>query len=236
MDYWIPSNLISSIVWSPVTWSLVTAALCTASWLIGEVMGAARSRRIFAAAQPGLADDTPVGALVVEGWRLAATPSLDAEEHIIESDHKRCRREMFAQMPPLAELRANADAIRRTQSVLEQSVWDDPGLREGRGSADPIAERVLGHYRKSICELRGVNGGANGVSEGTVDLKQSEQGAADGSWDLFNLPPAGKKELLRYANATPSPLEGFYRSIDVAREEKRTGLTITQGNRTKRSG
>ncbi|MGB3469209.1 MAG: hypothetical protein WBA51_00120 [Erythrobacter sp.] len=241
MDSWVEAG----------TWSLLTAALCTGSWLVGEVVGAARSRRIFAASQPGLAEDMPVGALVVEEWRLAGAPSraaqarggpsvtpvstrsaacapqdraealsLEPEDQVIESEHKRRRREMFAQMPPLAELRANADAMRRTQSLLgvaSQSVWDDPSLREGRVNADPIAERVLGHYRQSICELRSVNGEDDGLPDGLVyadtAMKQPQPVAAKEPDGLLTLPPAGKEEFLRFAIAAPVPLDGFTEAL-----------------------
>lgn len=184
-------------------WSLMIAAPCTVSWFVGDMMGAARSRQMFAGSAQ---TEPPAGALVVEQWRLAGAssprtaalrdlpapradhasvldsagnrarirdvgdeqrdaplvfgPAAPSDDQILEAEQKRRRRETFAEMPPLAELRAHVAAIRQSESVLAQSVWEDQSLIRDREDAGPIAQRVLRHYTRSIRELHEANADA----------------------------------------------------------------------------
>lgn len=153
-------------------WAVIVAAPSILCWLLGERHGAARIRRLVEVAEPGThpahhafsaaAPESavqPCPALLARsqedreavddliGQSGAAISDLH-EPGVADGDSSETRRAMFADMPALSELHEQAAQIRRGSRI-----WDDPRADHRLRETDPIAARVLRHYKASINEL-----------------------------------------------------------------------------------
>ncbi|MDY7097522.1 MAG: hypothetical protein SXU28_05235 [Pseudomonadota bacterium] len=149
-------------------WGLLIAGPCIACWVIGGIRGEARANRFyqhaFYGAQPGaVAVDERVQSSEQSDVADTAAVAPDAlplrkvsTDEALESEKLRIRREAFASMPDLDELRAQTDAIRRSEKPLQ-----DPKMQAClRGEVAPSGSAsigVLAQYRQSIRDLRATN-------------------------------------------------------------------------------
>ncbi len=186
-------------------WAVTVTAPCVVSWLAGDMVGSARTRRLYAEGGEGLTPTSEIeSAYGVEEWRLGvsaqsgdratghdqplserrlarrhsarfavADDALSFEEQAREAERRRLRREAFATMPALAELRAHAETIRRNDSPLAREDWDVAGEVS-------TTDRVLRHYENSVLELQRSKSGLS-ASRSTSAL--GENGAGDRARD-----------------------------------------------------
>lgn len=191
-------------------WAVSVAAPCVISWLAGDMVGSARTRRLIeadwfskvesfappqagvhggqselgeapglagqgicdfrpAAEGPGAGDPAAAGAranrqggsALPSAWGLVVRPEeeMSFEEQAIEAERRRERREAFARMPALSDLRAHADQIRRSESPLR--TLDEETTRFGQ-IAGRSAQRGLTHFENSVRELQRANAHAAG--------------------------------------------------------------------------
>ncbi|MEM1195569.1 MAG: hypothetical protein AAGH57_05650 [Pseudomonadota bacterium] len=152
-------------------WAVSVAAPCVVCWLAGDMVGSARTRRQHEEGLGPRIGETGVdSALLVEEWRLDPSPAsaplgsrrwesfappsrgvsgdeATFEEQAREAERRRLRREAFAAIPALSDLRAHADAIIRRDGALVRGEREDTLLGERK------AERALSHYESSVREL-----------------------------------------------------------------------------------
>ncbi|MEM6856894.1 MAG: hypothetical protein AAF559_03410 [Pseudomonadota bacterium] len=116
-------------------WAVSVAAPCVLSWLAGDVVGSARTRRAMTANRLAQAEALAMPQAGLDGGKSlprlaphAAQPmraalvrpeeEMSFEEQAREAERRRERREAFARMPALSDLRAHVEAIRLSESPL----------------------------------------------------------------------------------------------------------------------
>lgn len=145
-------------------WAVSVAAPCVLSWLAGDMVGSARTRRVMTADWLAQAEGVAAPEAGLDGGKSLPCPAsaiippllgrvvrpeeeMSFEEQAREAERRRERREAFARMPALSDLRAHTEAIRLSESPLragcaEMRTSDEDTIRFGR-----IAER---RDRKSV--------------------------------------------------------------------------------------
>ncbi len=171
-------------------WMVLIAAPCIVSWLIGDAVGAARTRSYYCI---GTSPDAPSRAhrplTAKRQRRKRAAPAVADDPLTLE--HKRRRREAFATMPPLVDLRAQANAIRRSESAVIAQVCNDATSRGNLTLRSfPAADRTLRHYRASIHELHRANGDGSGTVGGLILWSAHEECELANRWDAKRIPDA----------------------------------------------
>ncbi len=181
-----------------VSFILIVAA-CVASWRVGDAVGAARTRRLYRNAMiPHVAMPAPQLPAIdpCRQTLVGNAPPPSVADDPLTLERKRRRLDAFATMPPLDDLRAQAELIRLSECVMDPQVWFDPALgfmpppeldrrsRSGDLPAQhpvdgecPPPDGVLRQYRTSIHELHRSRGNQP-VGDGDLII-QPAQGTAD---------------------------------------------------------
>ncbi|MEL6323149.1 MAG: hypothetical protein AAFQ84_02840, partial [Pseudomonadota bacterium] len=136
-----------------------SAAHYDSEWVPAFRHKANRRRRHASSALAGAADQAKAGPVAVACDAAAARDAF-VEEQALDAERRHLQREAFVSMPAVAEVREQAEAIRRSESAFA------PTDREA-ASIDPVTERVLRHYEASVRELQRISGG-----EPTRDLQR----------------------------------------------------------------
>ena len=152
-------------------WAVSVAAPCVLSWLAGDMVGSARTRHVMTADWLAQAEGVAAPEAGLDGGKSLPCPAsviipplrgrvvrpeeeMSFEEQAREAERRRERREAFARMPALSDLRAHAEAIRLSESPLrtchEQTrSHDEETTRFGR-IAERSARRGLTHFESSV--------------------------------------------------------------------------------------
>ena len=191
------------IVMTPDLWGLVVAAACLCGWMMGGAHGAAQARlddqleetrtaeRLFSLRIPpkiATSRRTRQHAFSVEpldGERsgLAAHAQRDEDDLWTRAIAERAefRRRVFAEMPPICQVRAQARSI-----VQSDNVWDELDLSlqltEFLQNADPASLEMLRHYQDSIEQLHEAND--RGCNDDAKPCDMTEVAAIAVSGDL----------------------------------------------------
>lgn len=147
-------------------WAVTVAGPCVVSWMAGDLAGAARMRRVYAACSAGNGIGRDPGALMVEQWRLddearrltarastdRASDGLDAVAGLHnqtddDDQHRSDRDSVFASMPALCEVRAEAEAIRASETAALRNAFARQGVPAGNAA---LQGTVLRHYENAI--------------------------------------------------------------------------------------
>ncbi|MEL6485993.1 MAG: hypothetical protein AAFQ13_02465 [Pseudomonadota bacterium] len=146
-------------------WAVSVAAPCVLSWLAGDIVGSARTRRVitadwlaqaeaFAVPQAGLDGGVclphsgSASLPSIRGLRARPEEEMSFEEQARQAERRRERREAFARMPALSDLRAHAEAIRLSESPLRDRPEEET-TRFGQVS-ERSNRRGLTHFESSV--------------------------------------------------------------------------------------
>lgn len=132
-------------------WAIVIAGPCIVSWILGEMHGAARMRKLVEE-MGGVHAETDILQPPVPVQALAtAPPAKSAKTNDVQrpnSAFEDACAESSEAMPSIAEIRQEAESFRRSARV-----WDDAELLEEMRQSDTVTAQVLAHYNGSIRKL-----------------------------------------------------------------------------------
>lgn len=139
---------------------VLAAAPSILGWIMGEMYGARRMRKLLEERERPATDLSPVQyraplaqqADIVQGGSGARTGEVGVVRATDVVESKDCQPAGASLLEPLPcpmELHAQAAAIR-----ADQRIWDDPDTFAEIRATDPVASRVLNHYGSSIHALR----------------------------------------------------------------------------------
>mgnify|MGYP000324280549 CR=1 FL=1 len=149
--------------------AVILFASIAAAWLMGAAHGAARVRHAEGSAIRER--QSPSSTASGEATNRIVLPGDDAddEQEFTRVNAMRRRNDAFAAMPPLEELRAEAEAMR-----IADQVWQAPDIRERLAEflkvADDDSLAVLRQHSSSVDVLRRLNDSAQAIAPHAFEL------------------------------------------------------------------
>ncbi len=204
-------------------WVVLFAAGCALGWIVGTTNGAARRHRALAGDPEldgafgfetmfsGSPASESQSDKAIEAARVGRVTGLgahqpprhaDAAAHTPVETRAMLRRQTFAEMPPLPQLRAQTMSARESERVWEAA--DIPEMLPC--TVDTASHDVLRHYRRSLVELERVTKRPSGAEEGLTGPQPLEQASVMLS-PAFDPCMAGAADRFRrvIAQSTPRP-------------------------------
>jgi len=160
-------------------WAITVIAPCVISWLAGDMVGSARTRQLLAEEAKD-AEASFDAAFRVQEWCLAGetkpierkeftpigTPQpavqMSFEEQAIEAERRRLRREAFASMPTLNELRDEAEKMRAGDVSSPKPEWSEAICEASTRAAEDM---ILLRYKQSILALQRHNANSAAIRQ-----------------------------------------------------------------------